>query len=270
MIPVLFLAAMLGQDPCSSESLSQIGLQAVVVDSAESGYAVEIRVTHIGTPFEVSSRVLVECSTDLIHNLRAVRPSSQSGYIQPSVLPDDLPVHPTFVSLPCSPELTVGVFNFALETFGRIDYVPDANGEALLFTLLFESDFDQPINLRFRTEYLGRQTQLGWVCGGPHTFDEEHLVGTTISPPLFVRGDFNADGTVGIDDVLGNLNYLFLGGLKASCQSASDTNDDGHIDVTDAIVALLYLFLAGTQPTAPFPEAGLDPTPDNLDCINSS
>ena len=45
---------------------------------------------------------------------------------------------------------------------------------------------------------------------------------------------------------------------------AADANDDGSIDIADAIYLLSYLFGGGDQPPPPFPDPGIDPTPDTL------
>ncbi len=50
------------------------------------------------------------------------------------------------------------------------------------------------------------------------------------------------------------------------CQDAADVNDDGTIDIADPIYLLMFLFKGGTPPPEPFPEAGLDPTEDQLSC----
>ena len=43
-------------------------------------------------------------------------------------------------------------------------------------------------------------------------------------------------------------------------------NDDGSLDLSDAVNLLDFLFTGGGAPEAPFPLAGLDPTPDSLGC----
>jgi len=43
-------------------------------------------------------------------------------------------------------------------------------------------------------------------------------------------------------------------------------NDDGTLTITDPIQLLDFLFRGGQRPSAPFPTAGLDPTPDGYDC----
>jgi len=84
--------------------------------------------------------------------------------------------------------------------------------------------------------------------------------------PVFVRGDANADETVDISDAMTILGYLFLGVPEnLSCKETADTNDSEGVDVSDSVYLLNYLFLGG-PPISPFPECGIDPTPDLLGC----
>jgi hypothetical protein len=83
---------------------------------------------------------------------------------------------------------------------------------------------------------------------------------------LFVRGDSDADGMVGLSDAVVTLSSLFQGGEAVPCDDALDANDDGRIDLTDALAVLLHLFQGGPSPREPFPACGIDLTGDALDC----
>ncbi|MBN1443878.1 MAG: CotH kinase family protein, partial [Planctomycetes bacterium] len=83
---------------------------------------------------------------------------------------------------------------------------------------------------------------------------------------LFVRGDSNESGIVDLSDAVSTLLYLYLGGGRPACLDRSDANDDGVVDISDAVFTLNYLFLGGKQIPPPYPEPGIDPTPDQLDC----
>ncbi|MBI4584689.1 MAG: PKD domain-containing protein [Planctomycetes bacterium] len=83
----------------------------------------------------------------------------------------------------------------------------------------------------------------------------------------FVRGDANADGSIDIADPVAALLRIFLGGPELSCMDAADADDNGTIEVTDAIRILGYLFLRGPAPESPFPDCGVDPPGDPLDCM---
>ncbi|HIA27935.1 MAG TPA: hypothetical protein EYN79_07430 [Planctomycetes bacterium] len=82
---------------------------------------------------------------------------------------------------------------------------------------------------------------------------------------IFVRGDTDLGGTVDIGDAITTLNYLFIGGALF-CLDAGDANDSGALDIGDGIWVLNYLFIQGPPPAQPFPDPGVDTTPDNLGC----
>lgn len=81
----------------------------------------------------------------------------------------------------------------------------------------------------------------------------------------FVRGDVNLDDRVNVSDVIHLLRHLFVG-WSIRCQDSADANDTGTLDVTDAVVQLEFLFLNGPAFPPPYPQAGIDPTPDELGC----
>lgn len=85
----------------------------------------------------------------------------------------------------------------------------------------------------------------------------------------FKRGNVNSDDVVDFTDSISILEHLFTGNFTVTCIDASDANDDGRSDFNDAIYILKFTFLGDTQPPAPFPGCGLDPSPDELDCVHS-
>ena len=87
-----------------------------------------------------------------------------------------------------------------------------------------------------------------------------------VSSVRFSRGDCNADSVLDISDPIRLLFSLFLAGGVLPCSDACDSNDDGGLDISDAIHVLRYQFLGAASPPAPFPDCGLDPTSDLLDC----
>jgi ELWxxDGT repeat protein len=87
-------------------------------------------------------------------------------------------------------------------------------------------------------------------------------------PRLFRRGDSNADGATDISDAVAILGYLFLGEEKVPCEQAGDANDDGALDISDAVYILEFLFLGGQTIEPPVEECGIDPTPDELACLD--
>jgi hypothetical protein len=98
--------------------------------------------------------------------------------------------------------------------------------------------------------------------------------GLVVLPPVtdpkkFSRGDMNGDGALDISDPVAILQYLFLGQASPgnpSCLDRADVDDNGELDITDPIKLLEFLFLGGDKPRPPYPEAGTDPTADELSC----
>ena len=83
----------------------------------------------------------------------------------------------------------------------------------------------------------------------------------------FLRGDPNADGAIDVGDTIFILDLLFSGGRHPSCADAADGNDDGTTNIADTIYLLSFLFSMGAPPPAPFPDCGVDPTPDAMRCV---
>jgi hypothetical protein len=94
------------------------------------------------------------------------------------------------------------------------------------------------------------------------TFDVLPASGET----TFVRGNSNGDDKLDLSDAVFVLGYLFLGGGPIECLKSADTDDNGSLELTDAVRTLNFLFLGGPAPAAPFPDCGLDSTPDELTC----
>lgn len=84
----------------------------------------------------------------------------------------------------------------------------------------------------------------------------------------FIRGDSNRDGSLNVSDPAHTLAILFGGGVaeELSCEDAADANDDGSLNLADSVYVLNHLFGGGPPPPSPFPEAGTDPTDDELEC----
>ena len=77
--------------------------------------------------------------------------------------------------------------------------------------------------------------------------------------PQFIRGDFNQDLEVGMDDAIGLLRWLFNGGRDPRCAEAADANASRQTNIADAIAILLYLFSRGDPLPQPFPTCGSVP-----------
>jgi hypothetical protein len=74
------------------------------------------------------------------------------------------------------------------------------------------------------------------------------------------------EGTINLTDAISVLNYLFRGLEVVSCEDAADVDDNGTLNLTDVIVLLNHLFRGGPPIAPPYPDAGVDPTPDQLRC----
>ena len=86
---------------------------------------------------------------------------------------------------------------------------------------------------------------------------------------LFTRADSNNDSFIDVADVVHVLSYIFLGGAVPSCLDAADMDNDGLITITDPVFLSLYIFRDGIAPPSPFPDCGIEPSPDDdgLDCF---
>ena len=76
----------------------------------------------------------------------------------------------------------------------------------------------------------------------------------------------NEDGQADMTDALGILVYLFLDSTVELCEDSADVDDDGNVTITDPIRLLEHLFLGSEPPAMPYPDPGLDPSEDDLDC----
>ncbi len=82
---------------------------------------------------------------------------------------------------------------------------------------------------------------------------------------LFIRGDVNGDTRVNVSDLV-VLNRIVLGlAAPPPCQDAADVDDSGVIDADDVTALGAFLQSRRTIPR-PFPNPGVDPTPDGLEC----
>ena len=86
----------------------------------------------------------------------------------------------------------------------------------------------------------------------------------------FLRGDLNADGNVSLSDSLMLRNWLFNGDRPPRCHHAADFDDSGTINIRDQVAILNFVVRDGEGPTEPYPEAGVDVTPNEypMGCSN--
>jgi putative component of membrane protein insertase Oxa1/YidC/SpoIIIJ protein YidD len=77
----------------------------------------------------------------------------------------------------------------------------------------------------------------------------------------FIRGDIDANGVVNFADVT-----RCWAGPPFLCDDAADVNDDGVWNTLDCDYLNNFLMGSGPPPPPPFPDCGVDPTPDALGC----
>jgi hypothetical protein len=63
-----------------------------------------------------------------------------------------------------------------------------------------------------------------------------------------MRGDVNADGTIGPGDIVCLINYLFRSAGDPCPKEAGDANCDGRITAGDIVYLITYLFRQGPPP----------------------
>jgi hypothetical protein len=119
------------------------------------------------------------------------------------------------------------------------------------------------------TDLGGLCRRASTACGAPGSYlidvgAHERAGLCAAEDVVFIRGDCNRGTGVDLSDAIFTLNYLFLGGALATCVDACDANDDGGVNISDPISTLMHLFRGGDALPAPYPEAGLDETPDCL------
>ena len=89
--------------------------------------------------------------------------------------------------------------------------------------------------------------------------------------PVFLRGDVNGDGVISEADASRMMDWIFGLAPAPECLDAADLNDDGYVNITDSTQLLNYISTPGSPPpSAPFPVAGVDTTPDTLSCNSAS
>ncbi len=117
--------------------------------------------------------------------------------------------------------------------------------------------------LRFTAPSCTLDTSVAVITAAGEICDRAHYACREPEEAVFVRGDANVDAKINISDAVTILGHLFSGRIIADCHDRIDINDDGKVDVADPIWLLAYLFTQGTPPKAPFPDPGIDPTPDD-------
>ena len=83
----------------------------------------------------------------------------------------------------------------------------------------------------------------------------------------FPCGDSSFDQRLDISDSVTILLTLFHCDPPIGCSEAKDSNDRGKVNLSHAVFPFVHLYPGRGRPLAPFPDAGKDPTRDELHCI---
>jgi len=139
----------------------------------------------------------------------------------------------------------------------RPDVLPGTYGESVRFE-------DLPVPGTTRILWL--DNEISDTLGRRFVLDDRYgPVQLTIGAGVpFVRGDVDGDGRIGVEDVYFLLSSLFGDSSELPCPDAADIDDDGRLTVADPIRLLGYLFGPAQLLPDPFPNPGIDETPDGL------
>jgi hypothetical protein len=164
------------------------------------------------------------------------------------------------------------LFDFLSPFTGR-ELTP-TSGRRLL-NLVFNISPAAPVGLTTHVELVNRpdlsRVQNTFTVNAFTVFPELHGATVKVGDPAilpapFIRGDVDGNTRLDISDAVVALNYLFLSGPRPRCLDAADIQDTGQVNISSAVNLLNFLFLGGATPAVPFPNAGHDPTPDQLPC----
>jgi hypothetical protein len=83
----------------------------------------------------------------------------------------------------------------------------------------------------------------------------------------FIRGDADGSAGVAMSDAIHILRAIYIPGATLDCMDSADADDDGDVAMSDGIYILRHLYIPDSPPPhSPFPDCGVDPTPDRLGC----
>ena len=174
-------------------------------------------------------------------------------------------------------EVTLGGVTIVVDDYWRLVYSALRHNVAVHHWMVFESPRSLPglDGLIYAVELVGPNELLGTGESARYLgADFETLARRQVTSyhrvqsgklVRFRRGDADGDSRFDIADALRILGHLFGRATALTCRKAADLDDDGRLNLADAIHLVRVLFGERT-PLAPFPECGVDPTPDPLSC----
>jgi len=83
---------------------------------------------------------------------------------------------------------------------------------------------------------------------GGETWCEQYQYFTVTGMPNFLVGDFTADCSIDIADVIFGLNYVYRSGEAPEPLESGDTDCDGSVDIVDIVCIVDYLFRSSPPP----------------------
>jgi len=72
--------------------------------------------------------------------------------------------------------------------------------------------------------------------------------GSVYVPGLCVYGDANANGAIGLSDIIYLVNYIFKGGIPPCPEKAGDANRNTFINLSDIVYLVNHVFKGGPAP----------------------
>jgi hypothetical protein len=130
------------------------------------------------------------------------------------------------------------------------------------------SEYNSEVYEKIKNIYLDENNDLSGIYNAVklETYAKLTLHSYKMNKELFIRGDVNGDGKLDISDAIVLLSFLYQVSTEPGCLKSMDANDDGVVDLSDAVYLLNFIFSDGNVPEYPYPNLGIDPTPDSLTC----
>ncbi|OUU19714.1 MAG: hypothetical protein CBC13_12110 [Planctomycetia bacterium TMED53] len=148
----------------------------------------------------------------------------------------------------------------------HIDFMPEETGDQI-YVLNQSSDF-----FVFNADLIGADESMGRFQDGeePVWVLTAATPGSANSAPvgayLFVRGDLNLDQEVNLLDTNLLIGHLNGAPITTQCGDRLDVNDDGFVNLFDVTFMIEALNNSELTIPSPYPNPGIDPTSDSMEC----
>ena len=261
----------IGREPAAIDVVQLL----IVAGTSEPGFGGELHRLELGSAGQERTAIVVDVDGDRRLDVVSTRPPEYP------LVPSGLKIHYTDKNAAVAQTVELDVDGGKVDSLrapdldgdGRVELVAmRANDSLAVFRADERGEFER---LEFGARGysladadLDGDGDLDLVTGAPP--DQALIVYWNHSElvlPRFRRGDVDGDGNLVISDLIGLLNFLFLGGAAIACEDAGDLTDSGALGLSSAIFGLNYLFLGGPEPSPPGArDCGIDPTEDELRC----